>query len=193
MRTPVIRGVIDRRILVNFRIAPKVLAAVLPEPFRPQVVKGFGIAGVCLIRLKAIRPRYVPPLLGLSSENAAHRIAVAWDAEGATHTGVYIPRRDTSSLVNTLAGGRLFPGIHHRARFRVAERDGRYRVAMESYDGRARVFLAAAAASDLPADSLFGSINEASEFFHGGSLGYSPQFQAGRVRRLGIEQLRLAR
>lgn len=51
----------------------------------------------------------------IHSENAAHRIAVEWDFEGKTFEDVYIPRRDTNSFFNTLVGGRLFPGIHHRA------------------------------------------------------------------------------
>ncbi len=57
MHIPVIRGVIDRRILVNFRVDAAVLARLLPAPFRPELVNGPGMAGVCLIRLKDIRPR----------------------------------------------------------------------------------------------------------------------------------------
>ena len=76
MRIPTIRGVIDRRVLVNFRVDPDVLARVCPAPFRPQIVNGFGVAGICLIRLKSIRPKLFPACLGISSENAAHRIAV---------------------------------------------------------------------------------------------------------------------
>ena len=76
MQIPVIRGIIDRRILVNFRVNPDVLARFLPAPFRPKLVNGAGMAGVCLIRLKNIRPRFLPSFLGISSENAAHRIAV---------------------------------------------------------------------------------------------------------------------
>ena len=60
VRIPIIRGVIDRRILVNFRVDAAVLAKLLPEPFRPKLVAGAGIAGVCLIRLKQIRPRFFP-------------------------------------------------------------------------------------------------------------------------------------
>jgi hypothetical protein len=60
MRIPVIRGVIDRRILVNFRVDPRVLAGILPRPFRPKLVNGVGMAGVCLIRLKGIRPAFLP-------------------------------------------------------------------------------------------------------------------------------------
>ena len=78
MQFPAMRGIIDRRILANFRVDPDVLAKVLPCPFRPKLVNGKGIAGICLIRLKQIRPRFVPAFMGISSENAAHRIAVEW-------------------------------------------------------------------------------------------------------------------
>ena len=36
MRIPVIQGVIDRRILINYRVQPDVLARHLPAPFRPR-------------------------------------------------------------------------------------------------------------------------------------------------------------
>src|SRR6201997_2099537 len=104
MRIPTMRGVIDRRILVNYRVDAAVLAKLLPAPFRPKLVGGFGVAGICLIRLKHIRPRFLPAWLGLSSENAAHRIAVEWEQGGQTREGVFIPRRDTSSRLNALAG-----------------------------------------------------------------------------------------
>ena len=82
MKLPVVRGTIDRRILANYRIDPIVMGAVLPQPFRPKIVNGFGIGGICLIRLKSIRPRYFPFRWGFGSENAAHRIAVEWDVGG---------------------------------------------------------------------------------------------------------------
>src|SRR5476651_2639127 len=87
MRIPVIRGIIDRRILVNYRVEPDILARLLPRRFRPKLVNGSGMAGVCLIRLKHIRPRFLPSFLGISSENAAHRIAVEWDENGQTKEG----------------------------------------------------------------------------------------------------------
>src|SRR2546429_6162423 len=45
----------------------------------------------------------------IASENAAHRIAAEWKAEGVRREGVFIPRRDTNARVNVWAGGRLFP------------------------------------------------------------------------------------
>src|SRR4051794_8316172 len=104
MKIPVIRGVIDRRILVNYHVDPKVLAPLLPPPFRPKVVQGVGMVGICLIRLKKVRPTFLPSWLGIASENAAHRTAGEWD-DGTAREGVYVRRRDTSSRLNALAGG----------------------------------------------------------------------------------------
>src|SRR6266851_9194080 len=100
MRIPVIHGLIDRRILVNYRLDPEVLKKLLPRPFRPKIINNVGIAGICLIRLKEIRPSGFPGVVGIASENAAHRIAVEWDEQGKSCEGVYIPRRDTSSRLN---------------------------------------------------------------------------------------------
>jgi hypothetical protein len=179
MRIPVIKGVIDRRILVNYRINPEVLANILPPPFEPDLINGFGMAGVCLIRLNAIRPRFLPPYVGFSSENAAHRIAARWKENGRYRQGVYIPRRDTSSRLSTLAGGRLFPGLHHKARFEVKESGSNFQVLLDSQDGNLHLAVAAHLATGLPQTSLFGSLAEASDFFEAGSLGYSDTRQAG--------------
>lgn len=174
MRIPTIRGLIDRRVLVNFRVDPDVLSRVCPSPFRPQTVNGYGVAGICLIRLKHIRPKLFPSFLGISSENAAHRIAVQWDANGVTQTGVYIPRRDTSSFLNAFAGGRIFPGVHNRARFDVRESEQEYHIAMDSIDGSAHVSVDGCTADELPDDSVFPTVAECSRFFEAGALGYSP-------------------
>jgi hypothetical protein len=166
MPIPIIRGVIDRRILVNYRVDPEVLARMLPAPFRPKLVSGTGMAGVCLIRLKHIRPRFLPSFLGLSSENAAHRIAVEWDQVDQPKEGVFIPRRDTSSWLNTLVGGKLFSGVHHHATFQVLEQDGHYRIVQDSDDRRTHVLVEGSVATGLPNTSVFGSLEEASGFFH---------------------------
>lgn len=173
MRIPVVRGMIDRRILINYRIDPEALATILPQPFRPKLIHGFGVAGICLIRLTNIRPRFLPGLFGISSENAAHRIAVQWAQDGQLHQGVYIPRRETSSRLNTLVGGRLFPGVHHHARFQVQETDTRYSVILDSDDRQTHLAVEGSLASELPANSIFGTLDEASDFFKCGSLGYS--------------------
>jgi len=186
MRIPAIRGLIDRRVLVNFRVDPHVLSAVLPAPFRPQTVNGFGIAGICLIRLRHIRPKFLPSYFGISSENAAHRIAVEWDADGETSTGVFIPRRDTSSLLNAFAGGRLFPGVHNRARFDVRETEDHFHISMHSLDNSAHVLVDGHITEKLPHDSIFPTVADVSRFFEAGSLGYSPQTSNGHFDGLEL-------
>ena len=68
MRMPKVHGVIRRRILVNFRVAPEVIQRLLPDPFRPKLHRGQAIAGICLIRLEDIRPVRFPRMVGFSSE-----------------------------------------------------------------------------------------------------------------------------
>jgi hypothetical protein len=201
MQIPVIRGIIDRRILVNYRVDPEVLEKLLPRPFRPRLINGAGMAGICLIRLKQIRPRFLPPLLGLCSENAAHRIAVEWDQGGEHPEGVFVPRRDTSSRLNSSVGGILFPGVQHHARFNVRERDGRYRIGLDGDDHLTHLIVEGHVASELPESSVFGSLGAASTFFERGSLGYSATARPGefdgmelrsfgwRVEPLAIERI----
>jgi hypothetical protein len=186
MRIPIIRGTIDRRILVNFRVDPEVLEKILPAPFRPKLVNGTGMAGVCLIRLKHIRPKYLPSFIGISSENAAHRIAVQWERDGEQKEGVFIPRRDTSSRLNTLVGGKLFPGVHHHATFRVSEHDDDYRLVLDSDDRQTHVLVDGHVSEELPKGSIFGSLRDASDFFSKGSLGYSVTAKPGSLDGLEL-------
>jgi hypothetical protein len=180
--------VIDRRILVNYRVAPDALAPLLPGPFRPKLAGGFGIAGICLIRLNRIRPTFLPAAVGVSSENAAHRIAVEWnDEQGQRREGVFIPRRDTGSILNALVGGRLFPGEHHRARFDVRETPDRLEVSLRSDDGLTRVAVRGRVVRELPATSVFGSLAEASAFFEPGSLGFSVTREPDRLDALELK------
>ena len=172
MRAPTLRATMQRRILVNYRVDPKVLASVLPRPFRPSLVGGHGVAGICLIRLGDVRMAGLPAVLGMTTENAARRVAVEWDTPDGPVTGVYIPRRDTSSLISAALGGRIFPGWQHRARFRVTEGAGSYRIELSSRDGEVDVAVAAHRADAMPG-SVFGSVEEASAFFRCAPLGYA--------------------
>lgn len=173
MKIPTLKGIIKRRILVNYRADPETVQRLLPEGFRPKLHRGKAVAGICLIRLEHIRPRMAPEFLGLNSENAAHRIAVEWEKDGETLEGVFIPRRDTDSTLNSLAGGTLFPGEQNRADFTVTETEERIDFAMRSRDEKVRVDLIGKFADDLPAESIFDNLADSSEFFRGGALGYS--------------------
>ncbi|WP_298512649.1 DUF2071 domain-containing protein [uncultured Kordia sp.] len=173
MKIPKIKGIIDRRILINYQVDREVLENYLPKPFKPKLVNGKGIAGICLIRLKEVRPKGLPRQIGISSENGAHRIAVEWSENGALKEGVYIPRRDTSSKLNSLAGGTIFPGVHHLAQFTVNESKGNYKVAFVS-DDETSLSIEASETDDWNEESIFENLNCVSEFFENGAVGYSP-------------------
>jgi hypothetical protein len=173
MRIPTIQGIIDRRMLVNFIADPEVVQKILPQPFKPKVYNGKSIVGICLIRLKHVRPKGFPDFIGINSENAAHRIAVEWKENEKTLEGVYIPRRDTSSLLNHFGGGRIFPGKHFHAKFDVEEKNGSYHIAFNSSDDTS-ISIDANVSNELDSNSIFKDLESASEFFRKGSVGYSP-------------------
>ena len=187
MRLPVIQGTIRRRILANFRIDPDVIQREIPSRFRPKVHNGFAVAGICLIRLEHVRPRMMPEIIGLNSENAAHRVAVLWDEDSDVREGVFIARRDSNSRISHLLGGRIFPGEHHEATFSVAESESEISLQMESRDASVKVEIEGSIASDLPESSIFKSLTESSSFFEGGSLGYSVTGDSGRLDGLRLQ------
>jgi hypothetical protein len=175
MKIPAITGIIRRRILLNYRVAPDVVQRILPANFRPKLVGGYAIAGVCLIRLEKIRPKGMPGIAGISSENSAHRIAVHWDDDvSGPGQGVFVPRRDTDSRLNALAGGRIFPGVHHLSRFTVSDQDGQISLRVDADDiDTPLVDLECRETDEFPAESVFSTLQESSEFFEAGCVGYS--------------------
>jgi Uncharacterized conserved protein (COG2071) len=184
-----IHGTIDRRILLNYRVAPDVLQRVLPKPFRPKLYAGAGIAGVCMIRFAALRPRHVPAWLGLGSENAAHRIAVEWVADGVPHEGVYIPQRNTNSVFNRVLGGRVFPGIFAGARFESSDSDDAVGLRIIAADGTPDVSFRGRLALHLAPSSVFPSLNAAATFFSLGATGYSATHSPNHYHGMELHSL----
>lgn len=173
MNIPTIQGIIKRRVLVNFRAEPNIIQKILPNGFRPKLHKNKAVAGICLIKLEHIRPKHLPEFIGISSENAAHRIAVEWDENDETKEGVFVPRRDTDSLLNQLAGGRIFPSEHHKAIFDIQENENKIAYKMTSTDGEVSLKFNGISTDYFSKNSIFDSLQEASDFFEKGSLGYS--------------------
>jgi hypothetical protein len=133
-----------------------------------------------------MRPRGLPSWVGLRSENAAHRVAVEWDSPTGVQAGVYIPRRDSNSLVNVAVGGRLFPGEHHRASFEVAESPSEIRVAFAARDGSADVSVVVRVEEELAGSTLFGDVTSASAFFERGTTGFSATHDPDRFDGLAL-------
>ncbi len=181
-----LKGVIRRRVLVNYRVDPEVMARQLPAPFRPRLQHGYAVAGVCLVRLEHLRPGWLPAWCGQASENAAHRVAVEWDeADGTTGSGVYVLRRDTNSWLNALAGGCMGFGRHGKAEFDVRDESSRLDISVRAPDGSMSVEVRALESSFFAGTPCFRRLPEASAFFRAGTVAYSP---TGDPRRFeGVE------
>jgi hypothetical protein len=184
-----IHGIIDRRVLLNYRINPEVLRHVLPRPFKPKLYAGHAVGGVCMIRFSQLRPRSVPTWLGLSSENAAHRIAVQWEQDGEQREGVFIPRRDTNSWFNRTLGGRFFPGIFQRSRFESEETNSSVSLRVVRSDGVAEIAFAGHIADQLPRASIFPGVEAAAGFFSLGATGYSATRTPGHYHGMELHSL----
>ena len=166
----VMTGFIDHRILLNYRVDPKYLQAVLPAPLKPKLVDGYGIGGICQVSLSKMRPRGLPAMMGTKSHNAAHRIAVVHDGG----EGVYVPRRDTDSRINQLSGGRIFPGLYEYSGFEVAVDGDDFAVEITDGDGEKIMGIEAQLAKEVTPGSVFKTLQEGSSFFEGGNIGWSP-------------------
>ena len=169
----IIEGIIDRRILVNYRIDPYYLEKILPPPFKPRLIKGYGMGGICLIRFKKMRPTWLPSLMGTSSENGTHRFCVKWEKNDQLHSGVYVKKRFTNSKLHELGGEKIFPGKLVFSDFQVSEKNGYYSVSFKCKSGE-YVHVEACETHQFPKNSIFQTIEEASEDFRKDQIGYSP-------------------
>ncbi|MGJ8673700.1 DUF2071 domain-containing protein [Rubritalea sp.] len=163
-------GRIDHRILLNYRIEPDVLQKHLPNGFRPMLVDGYAIGGICQVSLSQMRAKGMAKIFGSQSHNAAHRVAVH-SSEGVE--GVLVLRRDTNSSLNVYSGGKMFPGEYRKADFEVQAADGRYQVEINQLGGAQLMSIDAEQTDLLDGDSVFKSMDEVSRFFKKGNLGWS--------------------
>lgn len=164
-----VTGIIDHRILLNFRIDPEVMKAQLPPEFQPKLVNGYAIGGICQVSLSQMRPKGVPALVTTRSHNAAHRVAVT-SSQGE---GVFVVRRDTGSRLNAMTGGRIFPGVYSKAEFQVDIHDGRYVVKITGGNAQPLMRIDATISNTLPNESVFEDTKAVSDFFKGGNVGWS--------------------
>lgn len=198
MKQSAMRGVVDRRILLNYQVDPEVLRRVVPDPYRPRLYKGMGIAGICLVRLCDVRLRFVPRLFGRSSENALHRVAVEWDEPSGIQRGTWVPRCDTSSRLRVFVGDGAHSAHRHPARFFVREEATRLAVSFTSIDGEVSVRVVARPAGGLTPTSVFETVDLAAEFLRergdasGGlanDAALEPEDPLRRVDALDVEEL----
>ncbi len=163
-----VKGKIDHRILLNYRIDPEVMQQNLPKEFKPKIINGYAIGGICQVSLSQMRPNGLPSIFGSKSHNAAHRIAVT----SSLGEGVFVTRRDTNSLVNTFASGRLFPGNYKKADFSIESNGNSFSVRIGKGE-ECLMNIEAEISKEIESISVFNSVKEISDFFLAGNIGWS--------------------
>lgn len=174
--SPAIRGVVERRILVNYRVDVETLDTVLPEPFRGREAgeSGKGIGSLCFMRINDARLRFTPKSTGVSVETMTHRISAERENNGETEHCVYVPRRDVSSEFCAAVGRSALPTDLNCADFRVEERNGVFRIRVDCGEEYAGVEAHETESNEVEGGSVFDSIESASEFFCEAGVRYSP-------------------
>jgi len=183
-----LEGVIRRRVLLNFRVDdPGLLAKFLPAPLEVLTHRGSAIVGICLIGMERLRPKGFPGVLGLSSENMAHRVAIRYPTGSGMQDGVFIWRRETDQCVVSLLGGRLFPGVHHLANFTIEDSSDSLSIHVRTDDGQADCGFDASYTSEWQPGSIFSSFVDAAEFFRRGDCGFSCSLRGDRLNGLQLK------
>lgn len=187
---PVLEGVIARRVLLNFRAEPDAVRRLVPAPLEIVEVNGAAVVGICLIRLEQLRPKGLPHEIGMASENMAHRVAIRFPTENGMKDGVFIWRRETDLSLLTFLGGRLFPGVHHAAKFHVAQDAGSLEMEVQTKRGEADVWFRAKIAPAWKPTGTFATLAEASRFFERGDCGFSCALREGTLEGIQLRTLR---
>jgi hypothetical protein len=186
---PTLEGIIARRILLNLRADPSVVRPLVPPSLELVTQHGNAIVGVCLIRLEQLRAKGVPAVIGVSSENMAHRVAIRFPTKNGMKDGVFIWRRETDQTMVTLLGGRLFPGVHFSAEFNVEETDDAISMSVKTKNAEADVVLRATKTQTWKPSSAFESFDEMSDFFRRGDCGFSCSLDAERLEGMQLRTL----
>jgi hypothetical protein len=170
---PTLEGIIARRTLLNYWVDPDVARRLVPAPLEPAIHDGRAVAGICLIRLERLRPKHLPQSVGITSENMAHRIAIRYPGPDGMRDGVFILRRETDRASVAALGGRLFPGVHTRARFDVRDPGDRLEYSVTTEAGDTDVRLRVRLVEDWRPSPLFPVFEDVRSFFAKGDCGFS--------------------
>jgi hypothetical protein len=120
----------------------------------------------------------------------AHRVAIHYPSSDGIRSGVFVWRRETDRRLIELLGGRLFPGVHHHARFEVRESENSLAMHVTCDDGEADVRFSARAVGEWRHTPSFGSFDEVSEFFRKGDCGFSCTMRGDELEGLQLKMLK---
>ncbi len=159
---------LDQKLLLVFRAGVDAFATTLPAGVPMQPIRGQGLAGIWIERRQE-RPTALLPARLSATLNVVHFLYVTQDPPaGRDSAGVLVLRRDTSSRWQSWrTPGPALLRKHH-ARFRVRKWHESIEFSANSDDRVMHVALSAQLTQELPANSLFHSVADATASLRSG-------------------------
>lgn len=183
-----VRTVFRHCALANFRIEPDALARVLPEPLEPALAHGRAWLSVVIAEMEKLRPVGVPRALGFTYNQIVYRAVV--DCDG--RRGVHFLRSDADSRIMCLGGNLMSFFRFNHGKVDIRPTPSRLRVDANSRAPRPVVVSAefdlAATSGDLPASSVFGSMDESKRFLVELFDAFAPRSGGNAVDLVSIER-----
>ncbi len=169
-------GVLENTVLLNFRTDAEVLRRLLPSPFEPRLVDGYGLVGILLFTMKDLSCEktmgFSPP-----SDHVLYRIAVSWKKGGRTFHGMYLLRHEVNTRLPVRQRRRgLFPVAGIPVRWHKVSDSGSIEWTLKNKTNT-KLHVKAKISSSFSGGSVFRSLEEASDFFAAERAAIAPRFQ----------------
>lgn len=194
-------GRIDRCLLLSYRVPAASAAGMVPSGLELETYDARGerwaFWNVVVCHIEAMRPEFLPGVLGISYNHVAYRLRVRANTAQGPMSGLYFLRSDVDDGMLALGGGMVSDFKLRRSLILAREEPGRFFARVDGrVDGRdelaaARVEVdfgdppaapADASAAAPAADSIFQTREEARTFLKYQAMGMAPSRDGGKLR-----------
>lgn len=170
-------GVLENTVLLNFRTDAEVLRRLLPSPFEPRLVDGYGLVGILLFTMKDLTCETTMGFPSPPSDHVLYRIAVSWKQGGRTFHGMYLLRHEVNTRLPVRQRRRgLFPVAGIPVRWHKGSVSSSIEWTLKN-KAKTKLHMKAKISSSFSGGSVFRSLEEASDFFATERAAIAPRFQ----------------
>jgi hypothetical protein len=184
-----ITAVLEERLLFNFRLAPEMLASLLPVPWlKPQIINGASVLSFCILHLKNVTLWPLPgSIIGWKTISCAYRTGVVDSSSGTDVPAVWIiDRLSDLPIVAKLAPFLLYDTL---PTIRPLIRHGANQISVEiDYPDCQPLFKAEL--SPVPGEEfrsqIFASMPKFSSFIHNGVTSYAASIFGDALTKIDL-------
>jgi hypothetical protein len=171
-----ITAVLEERLLFNFRVAPEMLASLLPVPWlQPQIINGASVLSFCILHLKNVTVWPLPGnIVGWKTISCAYRAGVIDSSSGSDVPAVWIVDRLSDLPIIAMLSPFLLYDTFPTIRSLIKHNANQIHIEMD-YPDCQPLFKAelTPTAGSVFRSKIFGSMNEFSSFIHTGITSYA--------------------